>query len=102
MYKPINEEPDERKKMYRMALSLQIRDGSIKTFADIFAGKRFPKNYIKDDIGMSHGRIDTLLNDSETLTLKDCKRLGDYFDVPPAAIALLGFNQTAPKKKKPR
>lgn len=93
MSKPINEEPDERKRMHRLAVSLQIRNGSIKTFAEIFAGKRFPKSHLVDDLGIGGARISRLIIDPGQLELNDCIAIGKYFDVPAATIALLGFKQ---------
>lgn len=92
----------ERRESHRMVVALQIRDNTIKTFADIFAGKRFPKTYVVQDIGISNGRISHLILNPDDLTLGDCKALGKYFDVPAATIALLGFNQSPTKMKNPQ
>lgn len=97
------EQEKERRDMYRLAVALQIRDGTIKTFADIFAGRRFPKTYLVQDLGIGHPRITNLILNPGQLTLHDCLTIGEYFDVPAATIALLGFNQLPVKKrKKPR
>lgn len=95
------QQQNERRAMARMAVGLQIRNGDIKTFADIFAGHRFAKTYLVEDLGMGHPRITKLILNPGTLSLDDCITLGQYFDIPAATIALLGFNQI-PQKKKPR
>lgn len=92
----------ERKDMARTAVSLQIRNGTIKNFTDIFAGRRFPKSHLVEDLGIGAPRISKLIKDPGHLELYDCVTLGNYFDVPPATIALLGFKQTPDKTKKPR
>lgn len=93
------QQQNERRKMARMAVGLQIRNGSLKEFSDIFAGRRFAKTYLVEDLGISHPRIIRLIHNPGLLNLNDCIILGEYFDVPAATIALLGFNQIPPKKK---
>jgi hypothetical protein len=91
---------NEKRTSHRLVVTLQIKNHTIKTFADIFSGRRFPKTFIVEDLGIGNPRMSKLILNPGSLTLDDCIAFGEYFDVPAARISLLGLNQLA--KKKPR